>query len=378
MSRPRLPARAWLPNRLDLYLVVELGLPFLGGIAMVTFLFIMFQILRLADLFITHHAPLNILLKLAGIMVVQALPGTIPMSFLMAMMMACGRLSNDSEWIALKASGLSVPRLTAPFLAVALLTATTCLFLNLEWGPWAERSSLATVNKLSNTTAVSSIREGTFTTGFFGILIYAEHVNRRTGELDKVFIFDERESGHPMSVVAAKGQLLPVRGETDLEQAIVLRLFNGSIHNHDSTVPSYQKTDFNEYKLYLKVEEGKESYAVKQKFLSWGDLLEHRRETEPGSHYRREADAELWRRIAQSLSPLIFVFLGIGLGTFQTRNIRAGAGLVTIGVLLIYWGAQTFAMGASITGKLPAALALQLPNLLLVALSLPPYRKALF
>ncbi len=378
LPRPRLPLKAWLPNRLDLYLIAEVVFPFLGGILMISFLFIMFQVLRLAELFITHHAPLTVLLKMTGFMIMQVLPVGIPMAFLLGLMVACGRLSNDSEWVALKSCGLSVPRLTAPIFAISIVTVLLSLALNLELVPWAERGALATVNKLGNTTAVASIREGTFTTGFFGILIYAEHVDRRTGRLDKVFIFDEREAGHPMAVVAAKGRILPVKNDSDLGQAIVLRLFDGSIHNHDSALRTYQKTDFGEYKLYLKVEEGKETFVTKHKMLTWHRLLGFRDETPPDSKVRREVQGEIWRRIAMSMSPLVFVFLGIGLGSFQSRNVRAGAGLVTIGVILVYWGMQTLATSLAVEGTLPPWLAMQLPNLALAALAFLPYRKALY
>jgi lipopolysaccharide export system permease protein len=367
---------AWRPTRIDRYLAAEVFFPFLGGIVLVSFLFIMFQVLRLAELFITHHAPLIVLLKMTGFMIVQVLPVAIPMAFLMAVIVACGRLSNDSEWVAMKACGLSVPRLTIPFAAMSLISIFASLLLNLEWVPWAERGSLATVNKLGNTTAVASIREGTFTTGFFGILIYAETVDRRTGQLTRVFIYDEREAGHPMTVVAARGYLVPIKTESELGNAVLLRLFDGSIHNHDSRNQSYQKTLFGEYKLYLKVDEGKETFVTKHKMLTWRELKEFHDVTPESSDVRRELKAEYWRRISLSLSPIIFVFLGIGMGSFQTRNLRAGAGLITVAVILLYWGAQTFAISISVQGTIPAWLAMEIPNLLLAALAITPYRRS--
>ena len=47
-----------------------------------------------------------------------------------------------------------------------------------------------------------------------------------------------------------------------------------------------------------------------------------------------------WRRYAVAISPLIFVFLGMGYGTVRTRAVRAGAALIALLVILIYWSVQ--------------------------------------
>jgi lipopolysaccharide export system permease protein len=341
----------------------------------------MFQILRLADLFITQHAPGILVAKMAGMMVVQALPVAMPMAFLMGVIMAFGRLSNDSEFIALKACGLSLPRITAPIFIGAFVVSLLSLAVNLDWAPWAERNTHATVIKVGETTAVSSIHEGTFTTGFFGILIYAEKVEKKTGELLKVFIYDEREAGHPMAVVAQKGQMVPVKSGRELGSAALLRLFDGSIHNYSSKEKSYQKTNFGEYKLYLKVDEGAANYVTKFKMLRWNELLRDTDATErsDGRNDRwKEMVAEKWRRIALALVPLCFTFLGIGIGSFHSRNVRSGAGLVTIVIILAYWGLLSYSIDLGRFSSVPVWLAMQIPNISVLLAAILPYRRAAF
>ena len=49
---------------------------------------------------------------------------------------------------------------------------------------------------------------------------------------------------------------MPVKTDSELGAAAVLRLYNGSIHRNDIAADLYQKIDFGEYNLYLKVDEG--------------------------------------------------------------------------------------------------------------------------
>jgi lipopolysaccharide export system permease protein len=92
-------------KKIDGYLLAEVAGPFLGGLFFFVFLFLMFQILRLADFFIVHGAPLSTLAKLTGLLTLSFIPTALPIAFLISILMAFGRLSADSELVAMKACG---------------------------------------------------------------------------------------------------------------------------------------------------------------------------------------------------------------------------------------------------------------------------------
>ena len=54
------------PRLFDWYVLTEVALPLLGGLAFFTFIFLMFQLLRLAEFFIVHGIPLVDLAKISG------------------------------------------------------------------------------------------------------------------------------------------------------------------------------------------------------------------------------------------------------------------------------------------------------------------------
>ncbi len=365
-----------LIKKIDRYILGEILGPFLGGAAFFLFIFLMFQALRLAEFFIVHGIPGRILAKMTLLMSISFLPTVLPVAFLIAVLMAFRRFSSDSELAAMKASGMSVSRLSVPVVACAILVTVISLRLNMQWVPWGEQSFKRLLIKVSNTKVVSSIKEGAFTSGFFDLLIFADKVDTKTNHLERVFIFDEREPQNPLTVVARNGEILSIKSSSELGAQAMLRLHNGSIHHDDLENDVYQKINFGEYRLYLKVDEGDSGILIKPHMIPYTELMTRIHNTDPKSFDGREMRGEYWRRVAMALAPLIFAYLGIGFGAVRGRTVRAGAAMVAFFTLLVYWSIQTVATVQILRGNLNPFLAMQLPNLVVFAAAIYGYRRA--
>jgi lipopolysaccharide export system permease protein len=178
------------PIRLDLYILSEVVTSFIGVSAFITFFLLMFQILRLGEVLISRGVIGTILAKMAGLLVISILPSSIPLAFLIGLLAAFSRLSNDSEIIAVKASGISLLRIAMPTFFLAGAIGIFLSQLNNHWVPSSITTYKSLEEKVRNTKVSSIIKEGAFTSGFFDMLIYAEKVDRKKNRLQKVFIFD--------------------------------------------------------------------------------------------------------------------------------------------------------------------------------------------
>lgn len=363
-------------KKIDLYLLSEVMGPFLGGVAFFCFVFLMFQVLRLAEFFIIHGVSGLVLMEMAGLLVLSFMPISLPIAFLIGVLIAFGRLSSDSELVAMKANGMSLHRLAAPVCVLALGVVGLSWGLNMEWVPWGDREFKSTLIKVSNTKVATSIKEGTFTTGFFDLLIYADRLDTKTSRLQHVFMFDEREPKNPMAVVAGEGEILTVKNESKLGSAAMLKLYNGNIHANQNESDQYQKIDFKEYKLYLKIDEGADTATIKPRMIPYHELKQQV-EVSTGQA-KLELSTEVWRRYAVATSPLIFVFLGIGFGTFRTRAVRAGAALIALVVILIYWSVQAGTTILAHKGMVPPSVAMFIPNLVMAIAAWLGYRTAIW
>ena len=375
----KIQARSFLrPLRLDLYVLSEVAGPFMGGLGFFMFIFLMFQLLRLADFFIVHGVSGVILAKMTLMLVLNFLPAAVPIAFLIAVLVGFGRLSSDSELVAMKACGIGVTRLAVPVTLLAVLVVVGSLFLNMEWAPWSQREGKDLLMKIGNSKVVSSIREGTFTTGFFDLLIFSDKVDTKTGRLNRIFIYDEREPKNPVTVVAKTGEIFPVKTESDTSMAAMMKLYNGSIHRNDSQEPSYQKIDFGQYDLFLKLDEGNEGSVFKPEFYSYRGLLAKIATLDPKGYEGVELRMEYWKRIAASIVPLIFVLLGIGFGTVRTRAVRAGAILIAFVTLFVYWTLQAYCASQALVGRIDPFVAMQIPNLAVFLAGFVAFRKAMW
>ncbi|MGM0502329.1 MAG: LptF/LptG family permease [Bacillota bacterium] len=113
------------------YVLTELIQPFLFGVFAFTSIFVGSDVLiSLAKLMMEYGVPILTTVKLFFLSLPQIIVWTFPMSMLLASLLAFGRLSGDSEIIALKAGGVSFIRLVIPVLIVALLISGLTIWLN--------------------------------------------------------------------------------------------------------------------------------------------------------------------------------------------------------------------------------------------------------
>ncbi|MDQ2818076.1 MAG: LptF/LptG family permease [Candidatus Eremiobacteraeota bacterium] len=122
---------------LDRYMAQELGGPFLFGLAAFTLLFVAGQLLNIARLVSEEHASAFAAAKYFVYTLPATLVLTIPMSMLLAVLLAMGRLSGDSELTAMRAGGISLYRVAAPLIAIGFVASLVALLFQEDVVPAA-------------------------------------------------------------------------------------------------------------------------------------------------------------------------------------------------------------------------------------------------
>lgn len=365
-------------RKIDLYILREVLNPFLAGTLFFAFVFLLFQMLRVAEELIVNNAPFSLTMKLLWVLTVNFLPLGLPISFLMGVLFAFSRFSNDSEIVAMKASGMGLIRISIPVFLLAIGVSVLSLFLNLNWAPWSEVASRNTMLKIGNSRFASSINEGTFTTGFFNLLLFTEKVNKRTGRMEKVFMYDERDPKHPLTIVAKTGELIRVQSSEEDLGGLVMQLQDGSIHQNERKDLSYNRINFGVYQLFFDLPDNSGQFGYRPKMLESKELFERLDKPDLPKEQRRELLTEYWRRITVAMVPIFFVLMGIGFGTVRTRGARTGVLLVAFITMALYWQIQVSAIWIGEKGAIPPWMAMQIPNFLVAVAGVWSFRRAMW
>ena len=116
---------------IDRYVICEVLWPFVIGLLVFTFMLIIPFLIEYAETFISKGVAIPVVLRIMATLLPQALALTIPMSLLLGLLVAFGRLSADREFVAMQACGVSLMRLLRPvgLLSVLGWAATTYVYL---------------------------------------------------------------------------------------------------------------------------------------------------------------------------------------------------------------------------------------------------------
>jgi len=389
-SKESLPRKRFaLPWTFYRYILDETVRPFLGAAVFFLFVLLMFQVIRLADTFVVHNASGYSVLTLMSYLALTFTPVIFPIAFLLAVLLGFGRLSTDSEVLAMRASGVSFYSMLVPVIGLGAVLAAVTMFCNFYFVPYGARMFRYELFRIYNTKAIATLHSGTFTEGFFDLVLYADDVNSKDNTMQRVLIYDERQEESPITIVARRGQILNNMQDQAGGLGLVLRLFEGSLHRGVPAQNLYEKTDFDLYDIFLRIETSKVGGIDMPKTMDISMLRSKMREVEaklssgaafsslpePERNEYINFSVEFWKRFALSLSCFVFAFMGVAFGVIRTRTVRSNSFLICLMVLLFYWGIYSFGLNLASSGKIPAVVGMFGANVVMLIIALFTLRR---
>lgn len=346
------------------YIFFETLPAFMMGVVVFVSILLMFQALRLTEFVLVHGVDFKTILKILVYLSVSFLPVILPMSLLFGVLLTYSRLSNDSEIVAFKSLGLNMAQLSLPAFFLSLVATFMSAQTSFYLGPWGNRNFEVLMNQLAQQKVGATLREGTFSEGFFDMVVYANKVDSKAGKLRDVFIYDERDRKAPVTIIAKEGQMITQSSQAG--QSAFLRLSEGNIHRtHQST---YTKVDFTSYDINLfnpyQISERKKSPPS----MTLDELSVELERKDLEAKQKRRLEVEYHRRWSLSFACIIFAILGVGLGTVTNKRQMKGTGFAICILLLVsYWIFYISAEGIARNGWVPAAVSLWAINLIFSA-----------
>ena len=348
------------------YVLQEMTGPFLLGLLIFTFVLLMDKLLDLIEYVISKGVSLNVVLELVLYIMPSFLVLTIPMAVLVATLTAFGRLSTDSEIIAMKASGISLYSLFVPVVSFAVIACGLTFFLYTKALPWGNHNFRVTLYELARTKASIGLKEHVFNDAFRGLVIYIDEISDADNTFKGIMISDSRDQQNPQVIFAKKGRLI-----TD-EKAlrVILRLEDGATHPKQIITPlKYQIGEFPSLDILLSFqEEGETGISIPRTDRDMTISQLHEQYVKLKQQDKRLSSpylVELHKRFSIPFACIIFGLIGTPLGIQSKRAGKSGGYAISVFLLLIYYIFITAGESLGDDGKLPVFLAVWTPNVLL-------------
>ena len=356
---------------IDRYILREVFSHTLLGLAVFTFVFFVPQLVRLMDLVVRHTTTWGDV----GTLFVCTLPGmlsfTLPMGLLVGMLIGLGRLSADSELIAMNALGMGPRRLLFPvgILAFSFLALTAVLTI---WiGPAALHTSRALQNRIASSQASFEVEPRVFDERFPHLVLYVQDVSAVATRWHGVFLASTDPQEDSRLTLADEAIVIADPEQGKLE----LHLIDGSVHQVNVSDPDhYGLSAFGQRDWPIEVTSpGDEQAPVPTVAeLSTADLRAGRLPAGAIDPALEQvlARIELQRRFAFPAACLAFAMLAIPLGARPRRGGRAVGFLATLLLVSAYYVLFTLGAGLARNGTLPAWLGIWMPNVLVAGVGL--------
>jgi lipopolysaccharide export system permease protein len=279
------------------------------------------QVSKLLERVVSRQLAPDVLWQALGWATLANLPTILPISLLLAVVLAFGRLASDSELTAMRACGLSPLGLLLPVSLIALPLAGVQAAVALHYGPDAMCSGLKARSQVERTLALGPVQPGVFQS-FSGDSTYFIRAVDADGTLRNVFIERAGRDGEVEILLALRGRLEPYP-----EQNLIrLRLFDGRRYAGRPGTAAFRILEFEEYQasIPLPVTAGRCT------------RVESRPTAELVAAGDPEGRAELNWRLGMPVTILLLALLSVPLSAIRPRQGRFVRMPAALGIFFVY------------------------------------------
>src|SRR6266550_3944173 len=292
---------------------------------------------------------------------------TIPMAVLCGTIIGLGRMSSDSELVAMRAAGVSTWRTLWPALLVGLLATCAAGYLNLREAPRAQQQLRAVALRSALYKLDSPVEPRTFTNDFPGYVIYVRDGDKAHGQWGRLFI-QKQNADHSTNMITARAGRIDSSSEKSelvLQDAMQTTVPVPAARDQSYVVERLET-------LRITFPTGRSTLIAKLQKpdanpdeMGFSDLRRYVAGTTGVEH--REAAIIFHKRLAFAMAPFVFSLFGSALALRMRRGSRGFGVLVSLLILIAYYLVTLGGEQAARAGSIPPIIGAWLSTAVIVA-----------
>jgi LPS export ABC transporter permease LptF/LPS export ABC transporter permease LptG len=347
---------------LDRYIVREVFRHALLGLVVFTFVFFVPQLIRIMELFVRHSGSGAQVFLLFLCIFPGVLTFTIPMATLIGVLLGLGRMSADSEIIAITALGIGRGRILRPVGVLATSGAILTLAMTVWLGPLALRTFRSIQAELLTSQISFQLQPRVFEERP-RLVLYINDITASGTQWHGVFLAETGgESGSRLTL--AKDAIVIAEPK---EGKLELHLQGGTTHEFSrEDADHYSVTAFGQSDLPIEFS-GLVPTQPRQINNPERSVRELLGDHGPGW---REARVELHRRFAFPIACFAFALIAVPLGAQPRRGGRAAGSLIAVILIASYYLLSVMGAGVARQGTVSPSAGIWFADVLLAVLGL--------
>ena len=355
-------------SRLNRYLLLEILGPLALGFLVYTFILLIRFLFASAEMIIRRGLPVSIVGRLLMLTLPNIVVLTLPMSLLFGTLIAVGRLSSDSELIAMRACGVSLLTLYRPILLLSGVLTILNTLLMVYVLPWGNHSLQELRLEITTQTVSQQVEPRVFYEEWEGKVVYVFEVPPGSKRWKGVFLAEAIPASENNQVTIADW------GEVLVDHAgerVVLRLYNAVRHKVDLNSPDryeisrHKRLDLVLEDQFTSEQKAKISVSKGIRELTLSELRDVLDDPSAQAEQRNLARVEIHKKFSIPVACMVFGLFALPLGINNRRGGKASGFALSIGVLILYYVLLNNGEEAARYGRIPAWLAMWSPNILL-------------
>jgi lipopolysaccharide export system permease protein len=204
--------------------------------------------MKFADRLVGKGLGLLVILKLIAFNLAWMVVLVVPMSTLVATLMAFGNMSQNNEVTIIKSSGTSLYKMMIAPLFASIIIGYLLLIFNNDVLPDANHQAKILMQDISRQKPTLSLEPGVFSQEVSNYAILAREINQQTNELKDVTIYDYSDPREIKVVTAQRGKIYFSKDQTKL----IMNLENGEIHESDASKTNlYRRVRFDRHRIAM-------------------------------------------------------------------------------------------------------------------------------
>ena len=226
------------------YIIKELIFPFIYSLMIIVLMLFINFFLRAIDRFLGKGLNIFTILEYLFLNLAWIIALAVPMAVLIATLMTFGRMSEDNEINAMRASGISFTSILKPALIFGITICLTLTYFNNYILPEMNFYARLLQGDIHKKRPGLEIEPGHFINSIpdYSMIIKKENY----GLMEDVRIFSKENQKIQTSIYSSSGEL------EMLDDAIVLMLYDGEIHELDlNDYRSYRRINFKRHKIIV-------------------------------------------------------------------------------------------------------------------------------